>query len=473
VILDAVRVELASIDANTITLGPKITGFKSIYEADGVNGGVYDWIIEADIGSDGVAAKREGGIGAWDTGANALARTTAWSTESANAPITVTGTSQVIIAPFSRSLHATGNVVIGNGVDDTATFQAALDAAGVGGRVIAPAGYTYILNGLTIDNHLAQLVIYGDVVVPPGVGSAPAVGITVSDLVNSAVVEIHGRLYGQEELTRPNTNDHRCVGVRLIGGSSRVHINQADSLTSVAEIRADLATFNSGGNEIYIGFSDQCWAPVRGIGGALFAQHTQGTILRGKFWAHYAYGIKKDNTTGDQTLWDVSPIALDAFGNADLVATIEDHAGFSYYRLLFDDGDAYFIGNAFDTNIRGVVLHRIAAFTKYSNTIEEMAYPRLPNSIPLFSRNADDTGDRSVIRLDSSNNVAIGGNAVYATTFLPFPGTYANRPASPIVGMLCTFTDSNTATWGATIAGGGANFVLGFYNGTNWTVAAT
>jgi hypothetical protein len=52
--------------------------------------------------------------------------------------------------------------------------------------------------------------------------------------------------------------------------------------------------------------------------------------------------------------------------------------------------------------------------------------------------------------------------------------TFANRPtgAELTEGMLITITDSNTATWGATIAGGGANRVLAYYNGTNWTVAA-
>lgn len=50
--------------------------------------------------------------------------------------------------------------------------------------------------------------------------------------------------------------------------------------------------------------------------------------------------------------------------------------------------------------------------------------------------------------------------------------TFANLPASPVAGMMTTVTDSNTSTWGATIAGGGANVVLAYYNGTNWTVAA-
>jgi hypothetical protein len=38
-------------------------------------------------------------------------------------------------------------------------------------------------------------------------------------------------------------------------------------------------------------------------------------------------------------------------------------------------------------------------------------------------------------------------------------------------GALVVVTDSNTATWGATVAGGGANRVLAYCNGTNWTVA--
>ena len=48
---------------------------------------------------------------------------------------------------------------------------------------------------------------------------------------------------------------------------------------------------------------------------------------------------------------------------------------------------------------------------------------------------------------------------------------FAGLPAVPIEGMQYTVTDSNTNTWGATIAGGGANRVLAYYNGTNWTVA--
>lgn len=49
-------------------------------------------------------------------------------------------------------------------------------------------------------------------------------------------------------------------------------------------------------------------------------------------------------------------------------------------------------------------------------------------------------------------------------------GTYAARPSPAVEGMLIVVTDASTATWGATIAGGGVNHVLGWFNGTNWTV---
>lgn len=51
------------------------------------------------------------------------------------------------------------------------------------------------------------------------------------------------------------------------------------------------------------------------------------------------------------------------------------------------------------------------------------------------------------------------------------PLAFASLPASPVEGMMAWVNDSNTATWGATVAGGGADKVLAVYNGTNWTVA--
>jgi hypothetical protein len=62
--------------------------------------------------------------------------------------------------------------------------------------------------------------------------------------------------------------------------------------------------------------------------------------------------------------------------------------------------------------------------------------------------------------VDVSNGAALRLHAV----------TFANRNSAPAEGMIQAFTDSTTATWGATITGTGTNHVLGYFDGTNWTV---
>jgi hypothetical protein len=67
------------------------------------------------------------------------------------------------------------------------------------------------------------------------------------------------------------------------------------------------------------------------------------------------------------------------------------------------------------------------------------------------------------------------GKLITALEAVKFPQstlgyTFATLPASPAIGSLAYVTNSNTNTWGANIAGGGSDVVLGFYNGTNWTV---
>lgn len=54
---------------------------------------------------------------------------------------------------------------------------------------------------------------------------------------------------------------------------------------------------------------------------------------------------------------------------------------------------------------------------------------------------------------------------------LPFSTATLLCTGSGSKGKLITVTDSNTSTWGAVIAGSGANIVLGFCNGTALTVA--
>jgi hypothetical protein len=47
---------------------------------------------------------------------------------------------------------------------------------------------------------------------------------------------------------------------------------------------------------------------------------------------------------------------------------------------------------------------------------------------------------------------------------------FASLPSAPTKGEKVTVSDSNTATWGATVAGGGSNVIEARFNGSVWTV---
>src|SRR6266700_1196279 len=66
----------------------------------------------------------------------------------------------------------------------------------------------------------------------------------------------------------------------------------------------------------------------------------------------------------------------------------------------------------------------------------------------------------------------IGASTTGAVPFALVMHTFASLPAcsGTYIGAWGGVTDSTTATWGATITGSGANNVLAFCNGTNWTV---
>jgi RND superfamily putative drug exporter len=73
--------------------------------------------------------------------------------------------------------------------------------------------------------------------------------------------------------------------------------------------------------------------------------------------------------------------------------------------------------------------------------------------------------------------VASGSTVALGLLVLLLSQLTNNRGLGPvgaigIVGAMVTILDSTTSTWGATITGGGANVVLAYCNGTNWTVAA-
>lgn len=83
-----------------------------------------------------------------------------------------------------------------------------------------------------------------------------------------------------------------------------------------------------------------------------------------------------------------------------------------------------------------------------------------PSSANLAAALTDETG----------TGPAVFATAPTLTTPKLTSYAFASLPTAAVT-MLAVVTDSNTTIWGATIAGGGANTVLAFYNGANWTVA--
>lgn len=87
---------------------------------------------------------------------------------------------------------------------------------------------------------------------------------------------------------------------------------------------------------------------------------------------------------------------------------------------------------------------------------------------PTFGLNTDTNGGPMFYSAaDASPRLlAIAGDVTHGNGV-----TFAQLPSAPTKGTRVLVTDSNTATWGATAAGGGSNAVVLRFNGTVWKVA--
>jgi hypothetical protein len=83
-------------------------------------------------------------------------------------------------------------------------------------------------------------------------------------------------------------------------------------------------------------------------------------------------------------------------------------------------------------------------------------------------------GSTAVNGMAQVGKVDYQGNAAFSGRVTTGPAAFSGLAScsSGLEGSIRGVTDSTTATWGATITGGGSNHVLAYCNGTNWTVAA-
>lgn len=106
--------------------------------------------------------------------------------------------------------------------------------------------------------------------------------------------------------------------------------------------------------------------------------------------------------------------------------------------------------------------------------LEQLQYALVPRvEIPAnVSGELDDLRQRiAVIREFSSHASSHQNGGGDEVIFIAPAYAFAAIPASrQVLGGQVAVTDSTTAVWGAVIAGGGANTVLAWWNGANWTV---
>ena len=79
-------------------------------------------------------------------------------------------------------------------------------------------------------------------------------------------------------------------------------------------------------------------------------------------------------------------------------------------------------------------------------------------------------GTNVTLRLSSEGTGPVSINTIQGIQLLPTTVGALTACSAGLRGRQAVVTDSNTATWGATVAAGGANNVLIWCNGTNWTV---
>lgn len=93
------------------------------------------------------------------------------------------------------------------------------------------------------------------------------------------------------------------------------------------------------------------------------------------------------------------------------------------------------------------------------------------DQFPVYAASQGDARKSSLTTLVSFLSGAF--TSLTASSYVKVtPTTFANLPAAATagVGARAFVTDSNTATFNATIAGGGANAVPCFSDGTDWKV---
>lgn len=249
---------------------------------------------------------------------------------------------------------------------------------------------------------------------------------------------------------------------------------------------------------------------VHGISNTIGVKTATGFSHRGSI-VGYLNGVNTFNGNGQETYWG-------AFGDNNAIDRADTSVNGSCGQC-YDFGSANVAQSVpqgswlfgFDNNSNNGGTQDATVFGA-SNTIENLANcvasgcPGAQDSSIFGTQNTMNGAGSGVIagtdnnltscsacmivgyHIDFSTNFALGlgmgpNGTTHSAPQLVFtndgnmkrtPVTFATLPAcaAGTEGGIAAITDSTTNTWGATITGSGTNHVLGYCDGTNWTVAA-
>jgi hypothetical protein len=190
-------------------------------------------------------------------------------------------------------------------------------------------------------------------------------------------------------------------------------------------------------------------AITTGYGYSIFP-YFSGTSASGQFYGFY---MAAPSVTDSATVTDAYGTWI---GDLTGVATNPYYSWFDSrgVRRVKEDSTFNGVGQA----IEALYNPQFTKYTPGATNYERVVLGQWNSNVAEIGTQAGGTGTlRSLRLLGTAINIV-----PVATASLP---TCTEGSIKPV-------TDSNTNTWGATIAGGGSNHVLAYCDGTNWTVMA-
>jgi Pectate lyase superfamily protein len=239
-------------------------------------------------------------------------------------------------------------------------------------------------------------------------------------------------------------------------------------------------------------------APFKFVGYAAGANQDSGGYISGNLIeiTNYYYGIRLDqyadnfvmlgNSAFDQGTNSVATYYLGAGSEAEIMSCAQvagqsldtsspGAAGDNYVAFTTtqdSNGNGSYIGNnpmfPMGFTVRSGQSMKLQTLPGQETQIYEQSYSTYiqPNDGSAYDSIIDHKGQWGI--LNTSPQAAFDVNGNIRTD----PVAFASAPACSNTneGSMQAISDSTTATWGATITGGGTNHVMAYCDGTSWTV---